>query len=137
MSIDYAWDPDENRVRTTVTGTLNPDDFIRYCESVLADPRIGAGFIETLVLDRSCTIGATFRDLLPFARLWRRYLEKGVQGTIVLARSDSTYGVFRMFEGAIASDSVDPAIVFEVVSSEEEMEARVREIRQTPPTGSG
>lgn len=129
MPITYQYIPEDRLVRTVATGALTAHDFGEYCATVLADPVIEAGFIESLVIDTEAHILLTFRDLNPFPDIWKLYLKKGVLGTLILACSPAGYGIFRMFEGAIGSELMDPNISFSLVESAEEMEARIREIR--------
>ena len=135
MAIRYTYDDSENRVRTAVAGQVGAQDFRAYCSEILADERIRPGFIETLEIAPDAEVDVSFRDCLPFAKVWEAYVAKGVLGTIALPMNPSAYGIFRMFAGVIDSAEVTPGPDFRVVASRSEMESRVREIRATAVSG--
>lgn len=128
MGIHYRYDSDENRIFTKVHGHVTSGDFAAYCTAVLEDARLQPGFIETIDVDGDASIEVTFRDCLPFAETWERYIAAGLSGSIVLPRSSCAYGIFRMFQGAI-ENSPGRAPVFMVVATPSEMEERVVELR--------
>ncbi len=128
MGIHYRYASDENRVYTEVRGRVTSGDFATYCNGLLEDAQVRPGFIETIDVEEDAIVEVTFRDCLPLAEIWERYLEAGLAGSIVLPRSACAYGIFRMFQGAMANTPGSPP-VFVVVATPAEMEERVEELR--------
>jgi hypothetical protein len=130
MPIDTAHDARTNQIRTRVSGSLGAAEFLAYCERVLADPAVRPGFLEVLDVDPAAVFHLASGELLPFRMLWRRYLEKGLAGTLVHAPSDHGYGVFRMFAAMIGAEAFDPRVRFEVHREAAAVERRLAELRE-------
>lgn len=130
MSVEYAHDARENLVHARVSGSLGAADFLAYCERVLADPVVRPGFLEVVSVDPAAVFHLASGELLPFRMLWRRYLEKGLAGTLVHAPSDHGYGVFRMFAAMIGAEAFDPRVRFEVHREAAAVERRLAELRE-------
>ena len=120
--IEYEYSAERKVVSTRASGAVDLGQFSDYFETMLADPRIEAGFIE--IFDASAVSDFTFgyRDTDFFPAVWARYLAKGVRVTIVLAPTELEFGILRMIAAVIEARIGSVIDNFHVVRRESEVE---------------
>ena len=96
MAISHTYDPDLNRLTMRASGTLTVPQLEVYLAEVLSNPDIREGFVELVDLSDVDDLAMKFAETSVFEPIWRKYVDKGVARTVVLAPTDSTFGLFRM-----------------------------------------
>jgi hypothetical protein len=136
VGISYHYDSNRNLVLAEARGVITVQDILTYTKSVIQDDAIQRDFVEVVDFEGVEDLVVTYRELSPFRDIWQKYITKGCKGTLILAPSDFSYGIFRMFQAVIGSDDFEAGGPFFPVRSHEELEARISEIGEAGPGGA-
>jgi hypothetical protein len=129
MPVDYVYREDDNLVNTTASGVVTLTEILQYIESVLSNPQIRKGYVEIVDLDRIDDIELTYKNLRTFPDLWKKSIEKGCVGIIIIAQSDLAFGLMRMLQTVVSTVATLPDISFVVCRSREDAETTLASFR--------
>lgn len=131
--ITYVYDPGPNLVRARAEGLIRVSDLLEYVRGVVQDEAIEPGFVEVVDFEPVEDLTISYSEMAPLPRIWKRYLAKGVQATILYAPNDASYGVCHMFQSVIEPEGDLTRGPFTIVRNMEELAARLKELGITEP----
>jgi hypothetical protein len=133
VGISYRYDSIRNLVLAKAWGVITVHDITTYTGSVIQDDTVQGDFVEVVDFADLEDLIVTYRELSPLRNIWQEYITKGCKGTLILAPADSVYGISRMVRAVIGVDDCEGGPPFLPVRTQEELEARLSELREAGP----
>lgn len=126
MPMTYHWDASARVLRTRITGHVTDVDLTEHLACIVADPTIGAPLREVVDMTDAERVDFSSNRLQQLAIAASHHGPRfGGMRTAIIAPSDSTFGISRMYE--LLADAAGSPIAVAVFRSRDAAEAWLQE----------
>ncbi len=130
MPIEFQYDEENRVIITKGTGVVSMDELIVYGRNVLNLDGDLKGAVEYVDLSQATDVELTYLSAKSMLSTYRKWMERGVKGSVFYVPSDLSYGLVCMIRAVLGAvigqqapppittrDYIEPAQVHDIANS--------------------